>query len=199
MWLPSAAYTVLTWTLMLAFVFNCLPWVVRLIGIVAKDTLTALARLIFHLSRLASPPPAPAAANIAMIPHEVPAPSPPPVARRRRAKKKPLPAQGPPRPTDVGRCVRFLDGPYSRVRGEYYLDDDINDRALVERGRAHGLKILTSVAAGMGGADDLAHLKLATCRRMVLVTRDNGFIGRHERGVKHSGILHAPHGPEWID
>jgi Domain of unknown function (DUF5615) len=55
--------------------------------------------------------------------------------------------------------------------------------------------VLTSAEAGNKGAADEYHLWFATKRRMVVITRDFGFERMHEAGAKHSGIIHAPHGP----
>jgi Domain of unknown function (DUF5615) len=119
-----------------------------------------------------------------------------PTTKKKSKKRKvavcPLPAAEPPR---RGRRVRWFDGPLSRVRGEYYTDDDCSDRVLVKMLRRHGLIVLTSAEAGNKGAADEYHLWFATRRRMVVITRDFGFERMHEAGAKHSGIIHAPHGP----
>jgi hypothetical protein len=112
---------------------------------------------------------------------------------------QPLPRQEPPRPKkSKKKKVRVRLGPRSRVRGAYYIDEDLCDRRLIRLLRKHNLDVTTTLEEGRGSAKDPAQLAHSTSERRVIITCDSDYLALHERGAQHSGIIHAPKGPEWF-
>ncbi len=120
--------------------------------------------------------------------------------KSRRVELQPLPKQEPPRPRKgkkKKKRVRWLAGSLSRVRGLYYIDEDCCDARLIKLLRKHGLDVTTTNEEGRTSAKDPSQLAHSTSQRRVIITCDGDFVAMHKRGVRHSGIIHAPKGPEW--
>ncbi len=75
----------------------------------------------------------------------------------------------------------------------YYVDEHVS-KAVIHGLRQRGVDVLTVPEAGMLGAADEEHLKLARNECRVLFTQDDDFLRLSARGVEHSGIVYAPQG-----
>jgi predicted nuclease of predicted toxin-antitoxin system len=77
-------------------------------------------------------------------------------------------------------------------RVNFYLDEHV-PRAVVSGLRRRGVDVLTLQEAGMLGAEDEAHLALATQQGRVIFTQDADFLRLHATGIEHAGnCLRAP-------
>jgi uncharacterized protein with PIN domain len=73
---------------------------------------------------------------------------------------------------------------------KFYCDEHV-DRAIARALRKRGVDILTAQEAGMLGAPDEDHLRLAASQRRVILTQDADFLRMHKSGVSHMGIIYA--------
>jgi hypothetical protein len=76
-------------------------------------------------------------------------------------------------------------------RVNFYLDEHV-PRAVVSGLRRRGVDVLTLQEAGMLGAEDEAHLALATQQGRVIFTQDADFLRLHATGIEHAGIVYVP-------
>lgn len=74
---------------------------------------------------------------------------------------------------------------------KFYMDEHMA-KAVTKGLRRRGVNVLTAAEAGMLGADDIAHLALASREERVVVTQDADFLRLHAAGVPHYGIVYAP-------
>lgn len=65
-------------------------------------------------------------------------------------------------------------------------------RSVVAGLRRRGVDVLTVPEAGMRGAADVEHLRLAASQGRVIFTQDDDFLRLHAQGLRHSGIVCAP-------
>ncbi len=76
-------------------------------------------------------------------------------------------------------------------RVNFYLDEHV-PRAVASGLRRRGVDVLTLQEAGMLGAEDEAHLVLATQQGRVIFTQDADFLRLHATGIEHAGIVYVP-------
>lgn len=69
----------------------------------------------------------------------------------------------------------------------FHLDEHI-DRAGAEGLRRRGVDVTTTIDADLAGAPDEEQLAYATSEGRVFVTRDVGFLAKHQSGLRHAGI-----------
>ena len=74
---------------------------------------------------------------------------------------------------------------------KFYMDEHI-PRAVSEGLRRRGFDVLTTQEAGMLGAFDCDHLKLAAAQQRVILTCDADFLRMHAAGEPHHGIVFLP-------
>ena len=122
------------------------------------------------------------------------------VKKKRRVNPQPQAVQAQPRPKKKKKKkrVQWLEGPLSRVRGLYYVDEDSCDHRLITLLRDHKLNVTTTYEEGRCSAKDPLQLAHSTSQRRVIITCDGDFVDLHEAGARHSGIIHAPKGPQWF-
>ena len=137
---------------------------------------------------------------------QVPAPTvaAPTVKKKRRVNPQPRAVQAQPKlkkkkkKKKTKKRVQWLEGPLSRVRGLYYVDEDSCDHRLITLLRNHKLNVTTTYEEGRCSAKDQQQLAHSTSQRRVIITCDGDFVTLHEAGARHSGIIHAPKGPQWF-
>ena len=72
----------------------------------------------------------------------------------------------------------------------FYLDEHVANA--VARGlRVRGVDVLTVAEAGMRGAEDEEHLRLAASQGRAIFTQDDDFLRLHAQGVGHAGVIYA--------
>lgn len=74
---------------------------------------------------------------------------------------------------------------------KFYLDEHVS-QAVAAGLRRRGVDVLTVLDVGMLGADDEAHLALATEQGRIIFTQDADFLRLHAVGIEHSGIIYVP-------
>lgn len=72
----------------------------------------------------------------------------------------------------------------------FYTDEHVS-RAVIRGLRHRGVDVLTTQEAGMLGATDEEHLKLAGREGRVIFTQDDDFLRFHTIGLEHAGIVYA--------
>lgn len=72
----------------------------------------------------------------------------------------------------------------------FYTDEHVAG-AVVTALRRRGVDVLTVPEAGMWGASDVDHLKLAFEQKRVIFTQDDDFLRLHAQGMPHNGIVYA--------
>ena len=78
----------------------------------------------------------------------------------------------------------------SRVR--FQLDEDCQARALASALRQHGIDVLTTNEAGLGGVDDETQLREAARHDGVMVTNNiRDFVPLHSRWLSEGRTAHA--------
>ena len=75
-------------------------------------------------------------------------------------------------------------------RLKFYLDEHVH-QAVASGLQRRGVDVLTVLDAGMLGADDEAHLALATGQGRVIFTQDADFLRLHATGTEHAGIVYV--------
>lgn len=73
---------------------------------------------------------------------------------------------------------------------DFYLDEHVP--TAVAAGLRREVNGLTVQEAGMLGAEDEAHLALATGQGWVIFTQDADFLRLHAAGIEHPGIVYVP-------
>lgn len=74
---------------------------------------------------------------------------------------------------------------------KFYLDEHVNP-AVAKGLQLRGIDVLTVAEAGMLGATDTEHLKLATTQARVLFTQDADFLRLHAAVVTHMRVSFTP-------
>jgi len=72
----------------------------------------------------------------------------------------------------------------------FYTDEHV-PLAVVKGLRLRGVDVLTTQEAGMCGASDEEHLRLACQTGRVFITQDDDFLRLHTTGNEHPGIVYA--------
>jgi predicted nuclease of predicted toxin-antitoxin system len=75
-------------------------------------------------------------------------------------------------------------------RLRFYLDEHV-PHAVASGLRRRGVDVLTAPEAGMLGAEDGAHLALATKQGRVIFTQDADFLRLHAAGSDHTGVVYV--------
>lgn len=73
----------------------------------------------------------------------------------------------------------------------FHLDEHIPS-AVADGLRRRGIEVITTLDAGLLGAEDTAHLVFALARGLVIVTNDEDFLGLNEREIEHPGVAYCP-------
>jgi predicted nuclease of predicted toxin-antitoxin system len=73
----------------------------------------------------------------------------------------------------------------------FYVDEHV-PRAVVRGLRQRGIDILSVSEAGLLGASDEEHLRIANAEGRVVVTQDSDFLRLHALGLPHVGIVYVP-------
>ncbi len=89
--------------------------------------------------------------------------------------------------------VKFLQGTVSCDQPRFHLDENISG-CVARTIRSRGLSVTTTRQAKLISARDIAQLRYATRERRIIVTHDRDFIGLHNDGCSHAGILYIPLG-----
>ena len=71
-----------------------------------------------------------------------------------------------------------------------YTDEHVS-KVVVKGLRQRGVDVMMVSEAGMLGASDEDHLKLARREGRVLFTQDEDFLRLHASGVEHAGLVYA--------
>ncbi len=77
------------------------------------------------------------------------------------------------------------------IRICFHLDEHIG-RAIARGLRQRGIKVTTTVEAGLRTQDDDAQFAYIFQRKCVFVTNDAGFLDRSTAGQQHFGIVYYP-------
>lgn len=72
-----------------------------------------------------------------------------------------------------------------------YMDEHVH-KAVTEGLRRRGVDVLRAQDAGMMAASDRMHLDFAAKEGRVIFTQDADFLGLHDAGISHRGIVYAP-------
>ncbi len=79
----------------------------------------------------------------------------------------------------------------------FHLDEHV-PLAVASGLRRRGMDVTTTADAGLGGADDRAHLVFALQSRRVIVTQDEDFLAMAASGAPHYGIVFTHQGKKSI-
>ncbi len=79
----------------------------------------------------------------------------------------------------------------------FHLDEHVHT-AIAAGLRRRGIDTITTVEAGLMGADDRDHLAFGLSERRVLVTNDHDFLRLHAQGIAHAGIAYCQQGSKSI-